>query len=84
MARKTLIKTHIGQFTYSFTTSEINHEENGTVTVYGIDIQGTDSSAYIEDISNSKKDVLRLYNLICEGELYPVHLYDVAEDFLSS
>ncbi len=84
MAIKTLIKKKSGQFTYSFTSSEICSEENEILTVYGIDIKGTESSAAVRDISCCKNDVLGLYRLICEGELYPVHLYDVVEDFLSS
>ena len=52
------------------------------VQTYGIKIIGENEFAMFEDISRDYDSVLRLFNLIIEGELSPVHLKDVIEDFL--
>lgn len=56
--------------------------EDYMVQTYGIKIIGENEFAMFEDISRDYDSVLRLFNLIIEGELSPVHLKDVIEDFL--
>ncbi len=51
--------------------------------VYGIFIRGQGKTASINDISSDYQSVHYLYNLVVEEELYPEHLTDVVEDFLS-
>ena len=55
--------------------------EDYMVQTYGIKIIGENEFAMFEDISRDYDSVLRLFNLIIEGELSPVHLKDVIEDF---
>lgn len=56
--------------------------EDYMVQTYGIKIIGENEFAMFEDISRDYDSVLRLFNLIIEGELSPVHLKDMIEDFL--
>lgn len=56
--------------------------EDYMVQTYGIKIIGENEFAMFEDISRDYDSVLKLFHLIIEGELSPVHLKDVIEDFL--
>ena len=58
-------------------------EETGAVEVYGIRIMGEGRTAEVDDISVDYHYVRRLFDLIVEEELYPEHLFDVVEDYLS-
>lgn len=78
-------------YTYEIIESQNFIEDIGLVTVYGIQIYNSDAvlaqnygeHSHIDDISPVYDDVKRLKDLMEELELYPVHLRDVAEDFLS-
>ena len=72
-----------GQFIYTLTSTIIKSEDFDPTIVYGISIHGKESRAIIEDISDDYDSVLYLFDLIVEEELYPEHLTDVVEDFLS-
>lgn len=66
-------------------------ENAGIMTVYGIEIrnanpllaQNDGEYACIDNISPVYEDVKHLKDLMEELELYPVHLQNVVEDFLS-
>ena len=68
-------------YTLSFSTEMI--EDFGMVEVYGIRIMGKCQTAEVDDISADYHYVRRLFDLIVEEELYPEHLLDVVEDYLS-
>ena len=70
-----------GNYTYVLFKTNIITEDY-MVQTYGIKIIGENEFAMFEDISRDYDSVLRLFNLIIEGELSPVHLKDVIEDFL--
>ncbi len=72
-----------GNYTYGLCETRITTDEYGYTTTYGIMIAGENKSASIHDISNSFGFVYRLFELIVEEELYPEHLRDVVEDYLS-
>lgn len=80
---KELFIRRTGNYTYIMTESTAFITGSGNVNVYGIIIEGEGETANIEDISSDKKLVQSFFELISEEELYPVHLNDVTEDFLS-
>ena len=79
----TEIRKTSGQFIYALTSTIIRSEDCDPTKVYGISIFGKEEQAAIEDISSDYDSVLYLFDLIVEEELYPEHLADVAEDYLS-
>ena len=68
---------------YTLSASTAIIEEVGAVEVYGIQIRGESRQAEVKDISEDYHYVRRLFDLIVEEELYPEHLLDVVEDYLS-
>ena len=68
-------------YTYVLFKTNIITEDYMAQT-YGIKIIGENEFAMFEDISRDYDSVLKLFHLIIEGELSPVHLKDVIEDFL--
>lgn len=72
-----------GGYTYVLSKSIICTEDFGTTAVYGISIFGDEQQASVKDISDDYNYVYRLFELIIEEELYPEHLRDVVEDYLS-
>ena len=72
-----------GEHIYQLSESVVNSEDSGMIKVYGISIIGKDQKAEITDISDNFHFVSSLFELIADEELYPEHLYDVVEDFLS-
>lgn len=80
----TILSTReIAYKTYQLTSQRIEVDSVNTKT-YGITICCGGERESIQDISSNFESVLRMYDLICNGELNPVHLIDVVEDFLSS
>lgn len=73
-----------GKHTYVLSASTISSEDSGPLTMYGITIIGDNETFSAEDISDDYSFVRHLFDLIVEEELYPEHLYDVVEDYLSS
>ena len=72
-----------GDSIYTLSASTAIMEEAGVVEVYGIRIMGKYRTAEVNDISADYNYVRRLFDLIVEEELYPEHLLDVVEDYLS-
>ena len=72
-----------GNHTYLLSSSTVRSEDNGAVTVYGIEVIGSEGRAAVEDISDNFDTVRKLFDMIVEEELYPIHLADVVEDCLS-
>ncbi len=72
-----------GDNIYTLSVSTAIIEETGAVEVYGIRIMGEGRTAEVDDISADYHYVRRLFDLIVEEELYPEHLWDVVEDYLS-
>ena len=72
-----------GDNIYTLSVSTAIIEEVGNVKVYGIRIMGKYRTAEVNDISADYHYVGRLFDLIVEEELYPEHLLDVVEDYLS-
>lgn len=70
-------------YIYTLSESTIHSEDFGAVKVYGISIMGENQKAEVTDISDNFRFVSNLFELIVEEELYPEHLQDVVEDFLS-
>jgi len=78
---KIVCKKRDNIYTLSVSTEMI--EDFGMVEVYGIRIMGKYRTAEVNDISADYHYVGRLFDLIVEEELYPEHLLDVVEDYLS-
>ena len=72
-----------GDNIYTLSVSTEMIEDFGVVEVYGIRIMGKCQTAEVDDISADYHYVRRLFDLIVEEELYPEHLLDVVEDYLS-
>ena len=72
-----------GDNIYTLSVSTEMMEDFGMVEVYGIRIMGKCQTAEVDDISADYHYVGRLFDLIVEEELYPEHLLDVVEDYLS-
>ncbi len=70
-------------YEYSLIESNILFENTGETKVYGIEISGNNEYSIAEDISTEKDDVSKLLELVAEEELFPVHLLEFIEDFLS-
>ncbi len=72
-------------YNYEVTKSIIFIEEYGNATVYGISVYNADGSEFnsIEDISDDLDSVDRLCRLMCSENACPVHLIDIAEDFIN-
>lgn len=60
-------------------TEDIIIFENKEYITYGVKY---DNEFYIDDVSLNKKEVEKLVRLCNDGELHPIHLYDIIEDFL--
>ena len=76
-------KINSEDFGYVLAKNKINSEDFGTAVVYGISIIDKKKVTAVENISDDFCFVHYLFDLIVEEELYPEHLYDVVEDFLS-
>ena len=62
---------------------DLSDDLPGTRMCYSIAIQDADGSqVYAADITDDRDAALRFLNLISEGGLSPVHLFDVLEDML--
>ena len=72
-----------GNNIYTLSVSTAVTEDFGTVEVYGIRIMGKCQTAEIDDISEDYHYVKKLFDLMVEETLYPEHLLDVVEDYLS-
>lgn len=72
-----------GDCIYGLSETTIRTEEFGMTKMYGIMIKDKDSVACVKDISYSFGFVHELFNMIVEEELYPQHLTEVVEDYLS-
>lgn len=78
-------------YIYEITESEEFIEETGTVKTYGILVCHSNSKfakqkneyCRIDNISSDYKKIVDFKKLIEKLELYPIHLPDVVEDFLS-
>ena len=70
-------------FTYSLFSSTIRSTDYGAITVYGISIEDDNHRSEVKDISDDYDFVCMLFDMIVEEELYPEHLMDVVEDYLS-
>lgn len=72
-----------GRNIYALLTSVIESEDFAPTLVYGIRIMNESQKAEVLDISADFDSVRSLFDLIVEEELYPEHLLDVVEDYLS-
>lgn len=72
-----------GKTIYALLTSVIESEDFAPTLVYGIRIMNENQKSEVLDISDNFDSVSSLFDLIVEEELYPEHLLDVAEDYLS-
>ena len=77
-----IIAVH-GNYIYGLSELIVHSEEYGYTKMYGIMIKGENKVASVKDISYSFSFVHDLFNMIVDEELYPEHLTDVVEDFLS-
>lgn len=68
---------------YNMMRSELKDKDIGEEYVYGISISDDQNMVAVEDISCDYIAVKKLFELMIEEQLYPEHLYDVVEDFLS-
>ena len=73
-----------GEYIYKLFESQGIAEGGEICNFYGISIIGNDEQAVVENISENYDSVRYLFSLIVEEELYPVHLYDVVDDYLSA
>ena len=84
-------KQFVSAYQCDITETRRMTEDRRLVTVYGLSLHHRlpslarceGESCRIDDISDDRSKVLRLKELIDEEGLYPVHLKDVVEDFLS-
>ena len=72
-----------GKNIYALVESVIESEDFAPTLVYGIRIMNESQKAEVLDISDDFDSVRSLFDLLVEEELYPEHLLDVAEDYLS-
>lgn len=63
---------------YKIAEDKIIMEDNEYIT-YGISY---DDEFYVKDISLNKEEIVQLIQLCNDGNLHPIHLYDVVEDFI--
>ena len=82
---KMIVSKTNSPFSYILTRSEISDKSIGCEYeyVYGISVSDSENMISVEDISPDYTAVKNLFELIYEEQLYPEHLYDVIEDFLS-
>lgn len=72
-----------GNYIYALFNTIIELENYAITEVYGITISEGNNVVTVEDISDDYDFALKLFDMIVEGELYPEHLKDVVEDYLS-
>lgn len=72
-----------GNYIYALFNTIIELENYAITEVYGITISEGNNVVTVEDISDDYDFVLKLFDMIVEGELCPEHLKDVVEDYLS-
>ena len=73
------------------TTKKVSIDETGIITVYGINMYNRNKNlselenehCCVDDISDDLEKVKRLRGLLIECDVYPVHLKEIVEDFLS-
>ncbi len=80
---KNIEKAKRDELTYTLTSSEREIEDNGAVTVYGIGISDNVEEHDEEDISDDGTAVTELFHQMVDGQVYPEHLQDIVEDFVS-
>lgn len=83
MSKFTQIKTIRNHYNYTLTQSQIILDSIGITTVYGIEISGNDEYSIVEDISPEQAEVMKLLELVASERLFPVHLHEFTEDYLS-
>lgn len=71
------------EYVYVLSENCFEHEEYGTVRGFGITIIGKTERVTAEDISDNFQFVNDLFDVIVEEKLYPEHLLEVIEDYLS-
>lgn len=67
---------------YFITEDTVHIEDHGAVSVYGIGIETTSGKAVVGGISTNRPAVEALCEKLRRGQISPLHLRDVAEDFL--
>lgn len=69
---------------YHITHSENDVDDIGKISLYGIMIKSNicDEVYHIKDISSKLEYVEKLFQMIVDLNVSPIHLYDVVEDFL--
>lgn len=72
-----------GEYIYELTQGTAMNEEGEVTDIYGIGIVGNGEHAYLYDIAPDYDRVKFLFELIAEEMAYPVHLKDIAEDFVN-
>lgn len=70
-------------YVYTLFDTTRESEDFAVTKVYGITITEGNNGVTVEDISDDYDFVLKLFDMIVEGELCPEHLRDVVEDYLS-
>ncbi len=83
MQTEILDKQQIGSLCYTMLRSYTAQDGLSTVSVYGIGIESPDNTVIVEDISDDYCGIRNLFDLIVAEVLFPEHLYDVVEDYLS-
>ena len=63
---------------YTINESKVTNEENEIILSYGISF----GEKQIKDISVNKTKIETLVNLCNKNNLFPIHIYDVIDDFL--
>ncbi len=73
------------EYNYEIIKSTVFIEEYGNASVYGIRAYNDDGSEYniVEDISDDFDSVERLCRLMCSENVCPIHLVNIAEDFIN-
>ena len=72
-----------GKYFYEISDTTIPMGSSGSRTMYGISIIGEHKRASVKAISSDFCFVCELYNLIADEVVYPEHLRDVVEYYLS-
>ena len=72
-------------YTFFPIKEELNSEEHGSYTSYGISARDDNDNeiAYVSDVSTEYEQVNRLSELCTQEQLDPSQLQDVVEDFLA-
>ena len=81
--KKKLLEISTEDYTYSMIETTADIQEAGRISVYGIEICGVNEKSCVEDISCELEEVKHLFALIVEEKVFPEHLCDIAEDFIS-